>query len=40
MADKRQFWFQHVEQWEQSALSQAEYARQHELSLDSAVFLL
>ena len=35
MADKRQFWLQHVEQWEQSDLSQAEYARQHELSLST-----
>ena len=33
MSNKRQFWFQHVEQWEQSGLSQAEYARHQGLSV-------
>ncbi len=35
MSDKRQFWFQHIEQWEQSGLSQTEYARQQGLSIKS-----
>ena len=35
MSDKQQFWFQHIEQWQQSGLSQAEYARQQKLSIKS-----
>ena len=35
MSDKRQFWFHHIEHWEQSGLSQAEYARQQGLSIKS-----
>ncbi len=35
MSDKRQFWFQHIEQWEQSGLSQTKYARQQGLSIKS-----
>ena len=35
MSDKRPFWFRHIEAWQQSGLSQAEYARQHELSLST-----
>ena len=35
MTSKRPFWFQHIEAWQQSELSQAEYARQHELSIST-----
>ncbi len=35
MSTKRQFWFQHIEAWQQSQLSQSEYARQHGLSIKS-----
>ncbi len=35
MSEKQQFWFQHIEQWQQSGLSQAEYARQQKLSIKS-----
>ena len=35
MSDKRPFWFRHIEAWQQGELSQAEYARQHELSLSA-----
>ena len=33
MQDKREYWFHHVELWNNSGLSQAEYARQNQLSL-------
>lgn len=33
MSEKRQFWFRHIEQWQHSRLSQAEYARQQGLSI-------
>ncbi|MFK0570175.1 IS66 family insertion sequence element accessory protein TnpA [Endozoicomonas sp.] len=29
------FWFQHIEAWHTSGISQAEYARQHKLSIKS-----
>lgn len=35
MSNKQQFWFQHIQQWQQSGLSQAEYARQQTLSIKS-----
>ncbi|MFK0572884.1 IS66 family insertion sequence element accessory protein TnpA [Endozoicomonas sp.] len=35
MSSKRMFWFQHIEAWHTSDLSQAEYARQHQLSIKS-----
>ena len=33
MSDKRQFWFHHIELWQASGLSQAEYARQNQLAI-------
>lgn len=35
MTDKRQFWFPHIEAWQQSGLSQAEYDRKYDLSLST-----
>lgn len=35
MSSKRIFWLQHIEAWQASELSQAEYARQHQLSIKS-----
>ena len=35
MSTKRQFWFRHIKAWQQGQLSQAEYARQHGLSVKS-----
>ena len=32
MSAKRDFWFQHINAWQVSDLSQAEYVRQHNLS--------
>ena len=36
MSSKRQFWFQHIEAWRKSQMAQAEYARQHNLSIKSS----
>ena len=36
--NKRQFWRQHFEQWEQSGISQAAYCRQHELKLHCFIY--
>ena len=35
MSSKRKFWLQHIEAWRTTDLSQAEYARQHQLSIKS-----
>ena len=35
MSSKRQFWFQHIEAWRKSQMTQTEYARQHNLSIKS-----
>ena len=35
MSSKRQFCFQHIEAWRKSQMAQAEYARQHNLSIKS-----
>ena len=35
MSSKREFWFKHIEAWCKSQLAQAEYARQHNLSIKS-----
>jgi hypothetical protein len=35
MSEKRDFWFQHINAWQVSDLSQAEYVRQHNLSAKS-----
>jgi hypothetical protein len=32
MRAKRQFWARHLQRWEQSGLSQAEYCRRHQIS--------
>ena len=35
MSAKRDLWFQHINAWQESELSQAEYVRQHNLSAKS-----
>lgn len=35
MPNKRQFWIEHIKAWSKSNMAQAEYARQHNLSIKS-----
>ena len=35
MSSKREFWIKHIKAWSKSDMAQAEYARQHNLSIKS-----
>ena len=35
MPSKREFWIEHIKAWSKSDMAQAEYARQHSLSIKS-----
>lgn len=37
-AERRRFWEQHLRDWKSSGLSQAEYCRQHKVSLKSFLY--